>query len=724
MQPWRVNLLGVPSASRGGGEDARLRSKETWAVLASLLLPESLNSHRHFLPPPPCSRETLALRFWGDSSNSPRACLRQSLASLRTAFDAECFLSVGKRQDVQVLPNCFVTDIERMLASYHAALLSPSPEGRIHHLTEAEGEIHGELLEGCVEPGDPGELWLLGRRADVRTKIVLVLTALMDALIKQGNRNAALDVARRALQFHPTDAVLRKRAWELAVGTGQEDALRAIEGAEGLGDAVTRLRHRDADTLTPRESRLFASLFLAQVSQLSANLRELFGRLAVLPAPFTPHQAREICRVPKAALEALAKTPLIEREDNSSGSAGTGGIDRYFLPKVVRDAALRDLPAATRRQMDGRLAAYCQDWVLGVVASNPAEPPPPFETAGRAEPFFRATLEWHFMRTQQQRQHHQRQQKPVHTAELTEIVRRLPFLGLSGLAREAVPPLRRASEDESIPLPLRYSMACVAGNTLFLSHDHAGVIEFLTRAIAMESALADLFPPEERMVRHAALAIAHHYAGDSPAALTYLREAQVHHEQTGRVVLVAESLRIQGEILNHLGEYEEALRACRQALSLRRAECQNSNTARDQHQVADALFWEGSTLFRLGRFSESTDSIREALAIWQETGDATGIGHCLRLLGRLRAEEGVFSEAKAHLHHAILIHEGTGSAGCRIAAVEALADVIFREGKPAHAVSLYAECLAHHAAQEPPHPDKIERFTQQVARCNDAAAQQ
>jgi DNA-binding SARP family transcriptional activator len=709
QQPWSVNLLGVPSASRGGG-GARLRSKETWAVLASLLLPESLNGgHRHFPHPPPCSRGTLALRFWGDSRNSPRACLRQSLASLRTAFDADCFLSVGERQDVQVRPNCFVTDIERMLASYHAALLAPSPEERVRHLTEAEGEIRGELLEGCVEPGDAGEMWLLNRRADVRTKIVLVLTALLDALTEQGNRNAALDVARRALQFHPADTDLRRRAWELAVATGQEDALREIEGAEGLGDAVARLRHRNADTLTPREGRLFGSLFLAQVSQLPADLREPFGRLSVLPGPFTARQARVICHVPKAALEALARTPLVDREEGD-GSASGG---RYFLPGVVRDAALRELPAATRNRLSGRLAAYCHDYVSGVMAAQSEKPPPPFETAERAEPFFRAALEWHFTRMK-------RHQEATIT-KLIEIVGRLPLLGLSGLAREAVPHLRRASLDEAIPLPLRHYMVRVAGNTLFLSYDHGGVIEFLTRAIAMENALADSFPPEERMLCHAALAIAHHYAGDSPAALTYLREAQAHHEQTGRVVLVAESLRVQAEILNHLGEYEGALRACERALVLRRAICEDTSAAVvARHEVADALFWEGSTLFRLGRFGESTDSIREALSIWQETENATGIGHCLRLLGRLRAEEGVFGEAKAHLHHSILIHEGTGSAGCRIAAVEALADVLLREGKHAKAKPLYGECLAHHAAQQPPHPDKVERFTQQVARCDEA----
>jgi tetratricopeptide (TPR) repeat protein len=266
-------------------------------------------------------------------------------------------------------------------------------------------------------------------------------------------------------------------------------------------------------------------------------------------------------------------------------------------------------------------------------------------------------------------------------------------------------------------------MVRVAGNTLHLCHDHGGVIEFLTRAIDMENTLAESIPPGERMAHHAALAIAHHYTGNSPAALTYLREAEIHFEHIGRLTQVAECLRIQSEILNHLGEHEEALRVCERALFLRREIYPDTDAAIIAgHEVADALFWKGATLFRMGRFDEATHRIREALSLWQEIGNATGIGHCLRLLGRLRAEDGIFSEAKAHLHHAILIHEGTGSAGCRIAAVEALADVLFREGKPDQARPLYRECLAHHAAQDPFHSDKIEKFTREIARCDEAAA--
>lgn len=103
---------------------------------------------------------------------------------------------------------------------------------------------------------------------------------------------------------------------------------------------------------------------------------------------------------------------------------------------------------------------------------------------------------------------------------------------------------------------------------------------------------------------------------------------------------------------------------------------------------------------RLNRLTESADCMEDALSIWQETGDTTGTGFCLRLMGRLRAKQGRFAEAQAHIEHAILLHEQRNDAGSRRAAVEARADVYFQEGRAKEALPLYEECLQGHEAQQ------------------------
>ena len=87
--PWNVQLLGTPAA-HCNGRTARLRSKQTWAVLASLLLDHRLDFRQGtanpYASPPRLSRLMLANRFWGDKDD-PRTHLRQAVASLREVFE-------------------------------------------------------------------------------------------------------------------------------------------------------------------------------------------------------------------------------------------------------------------------------------------------------------------------------------------------------------------------------------------------------------------------------------------------------------------------------------------------------------------------------------------------------------------------------------------------------------------------------------------------------------
>ena len=154
MDTWHIRFLGVPHALCGD-HWARLRSQETWAVLASLLLPSVLRGQA----PTPFSRETLAERFWAESTQDldSRASLRQCLSSLRSAFGYNCIIT--DRQEVQIAPGWYVSDLQQIFAAYRQALATSSIEQRLDWLMQAEEEIRGEFLEGWMPDTDEAQLW-------------------------------------------------------------------------------------------------------------------------------------------------------------------------------------------------------------------------------------------------------------------------------------------------------------------------------------------------------------------------------------------------------------------------------------------------------------------------------------------------------------------------------------------------------------------------------------
>lgn len=132
MNEWKLNFLGAPGAWCGG-QQARLRSKETWAVLASLTMPVALRGESAI----GIGRETLADRFWSDSETTdPRTHLRQCLTSLRKAFGQHSLIT--DRQDVRIAPGWFTLDIDIVLRFYRKALKAESLDERLYWLTEAE----------------------------------------------------------------------------------------------------------------------------------------------------------------------------------------------------------------------------------------------------------------------------------------------------------------------------------------------------------------------------------------------------------------------------------------------------------------------------------------------------------------------------------------------------------------------------------------------------------
>jgi tetratricopeptide (TPR) repeat protein len=605
------------------------------------------------------TRQDLALRFWEDKLD-PRVHLRQSLALLRRVFGPDCF--AADRDTVRALPGCFVTDIEQMLAAYRSALSAEAAEERLRWFGAAEERISGDFLEGCVGPGDAAEPWVLSRRAEVRSRAAQMRLAYIEMLLEAGQQPAALEMALRVLQWQPDHQKARRYAQELARQTGDTIFLDGVPAESDLGAVLDHLRARPAYALTLTEAGLFRQLFDAEFESLSEPLRKSLMRLAVFPAPFSPALATAVCRVPKTAIVALGKTPLLAAND---------GL--FSLPELVRRAVWRRTPSRVRRQQQRCLTRVCEAWLIASRGEGGESAAPPFRDRSEAEPFLETVLE-HVLR------------QPPSEGTLRFLLCLPPTL-----ATRAVPYMEEAGCSPTVDPELRCRFGAEAARLLLFQR-------VFTRAADGYEWLAELPAESHEAAWRAEMsfgaAVARHHAGDSQTAIAHLVRARELHEAHGNAQEVASCLRFLAEIQNHLGHYDEALRSCESALAVRRAVSPRGAA------VADALFWRGATLYRLERSAEAAATIEEALAIWQEQRDDTGIGHCLRLLGRLRCAEGRYAEGCAHVEHAILLHERAGDEGSRIAALVALGDARLASGRSLDAEAAFKEALAFYEASQ------------------------
>lgn len=675
MELWQINLLGTPRITRNG-QERRPQARETWAVLAALLLPRPLHPNTVSSPPPPQDRHKLAAHFWEDDA---RLHLRQSLAFLRKTFGEGCF--VGGRDTVQAAGGRFVTDVDQMLLAYRQALASTDVEDRLHYFLLAVGQMQGEFLEGCFHPGERGEPWMLQHRRQLQDMMVTILTAYLETLVEAAMLPAALDIACRILTYQPDHPQVREQAQALARKTGRTALYPALQSPENLQAATTRLRSVPLSSIRMEDRRAVSALFEAEIGALAPEHRKAFQHLAVFPAPFSAEVARTVCRVSKRTLLALAKTFLIERRD-----------ERFEMLPLVQASAWRQVPTATRRQLHRRLAAVCDAWMYDAI-----RPPNtlhlPFTTVAQATPFLQTVLEWNL------------QQTP--TVAHVDFIYGLRVLALLDLAGSALPYLRDAWEQETLSITVRVRAARCAGDVSLYLADYPSSIRAFEKALALHSQEPDVAFTGGM---HFVLGWANHYGRNSQAALEHLATAEDHFTQVSNTEGIGQCQRFRCEVLHHTGDYAGALIACEKALQIRR------EIRPRWDSVADAVYWKGMTLWRLARIPEGALCFEEALSIWQETKDTSGIALCLRMLGRICGEAGRFAEARAHIEHAILLHERMKDRSSRIAAVEALADIYFREGRLLEAREYYAECLEDSEAQQV--PARIERFRARVQECS------
>ena len=679
MITYHVNFLGIPSAQPKGAE-GELRSKKTWAVLASLALSNPLSTRRL---PTPVSRQLLAERLWNTGGRvDPRTSLRQCVKSLQNAFP-DCILA--DRNTIQVVPGRFISDIELMLSACEQAKNCSYGEERLYRLIEAEGKIGGEFLEGCIPEADHAYNWWLGWRDEVWRKAAMVRLSLAAALEEAQNDNAAFDIAWKLLQSQPEHAEARRLLWKLAVKTGQEKAFHALEAAEDLEEAIARLDKKPNISLSMTDNRVFAALVEAEIDTLSEEAGEWFRRLCVFPTPFSAKSAKQISEVASSQLNALANTALLQRCGKE-----------YQTLEVVRNCAWWKLPATTRRQLTRRLALSC----LKIMASaTPPENvlPAPLGALEKEKPLLRLTLEWVL------------EQDPA--GPYVSFINMLRYCGVHDLAQQGLPYLQRVYADPLLPSEMRLSAALSASYILMQADDYRAAIRPLeivlpvaasVFAVSKESSAKGSSAKEKvsdvhwLATLHATLMMNYSRADDWEKARGYGQEALKFHRLEGSAKGEVHCLRILAEIHHHTGEFAQALRLCEQALALRRAEPFSAD------DLPDALYWQARILYRLKRLGEAADAVEEALSLWQQAGD-TKIGLCLCLMGQIRAAQGRFAEGQAHVSHALLLHERAKREAHQMETVEVLGDISSATNDRAEAHRRYQECLryyeTHHRLQ-------------------------
>jgi serine/threonine-protein kinase len=364
----------------------------------------------------------------------------------------------------------------------------------------------------------------------------------------------------------------------------------------------------------------------------------------------------------------------------------------FSLPAVVRECAWKQVPTATRRLLQRRLAECCIEW-LPEMHSRPDDCPPLFASLEQAMPFLKLTADWVLA------------QEP--TPEFPAFLNLLRHYGLVAPLEPVAVYLSLARQDETLSPEARMYAASCAAYAFMEIDQHAQAVAELEAGLPLAASTS----ADDMLVSlHSTLMMACHYAGDSDAAVAYGGLVLTHHREQSNFSYVASCLRFLGEIHNHLERFEQALAYCEEAVDLTRT------GGTDSAGMADALYWKAKSLFRLQRYQEASDTIEETLSLWQEVGDVTGVGFCLRLIGQIRCVEGRYAEARTHLEHAVALHERTGSAVNRIAAVEALGDVLRAAQRYEEAQTHYEECLAFFTEKQ--HIVNVDRLKSQLEACS------
>lgn len=680
MKLWHLHFLGVPRAFCGN-EQAHLRSKETWAILASLIVPALLRGEIAC----PAARETLNDRFWGDyevgdneenDARDPGAPLRQCLTSLRNVFGKTCL--VADRHDIQIERGWFTSDIAAVLIAYRKAQNATSIQERLDYLLQAEEEIRGEFFEGWTPRTNDGQLWLIQLRADIRSRLVAILLLLAETLEETGDLPGAFNVIRRILQFQPGHDVARKSALRLAIVTGQRDVIEALERVPSFREAVDKLTTRGISTVSLRDRRLFQSLFETEFQTLLPQHQRALQRLSVLPAPFHLPLAAAVCRTSSSVLKALARTPFLMQE----------GED-FFLPAIVRECIWKQLPLSTRQHLRQRLALHCIEVILPSGSDLPVDAMPvSLAPVERGRLVLQAALEWVI------------EQLP--NLQAVYFINALRNLHLDDLTREGIPFLQKIVDDPLHPADLRIDASVNLAYIFMGAGEHINAISPLKTMLPIAEECSDI---HWLATLHSTLMMNYSNLGAWEKAKEHACLAQGYYQQERHIHGFAHCIRVRAEIHYYEGDLERALFLCEEALTHRRV---NSAFPAFVHGLAETLYWKACILLELRCWEDAAAAVEEALSLWKKDksiGQATDryVGQCLCIMGQIHTGQGCFAEARAHLEHAILLHERFGVRLYKIAELDALGDLCVATQQYEEARKLFSECLAFYSEQKRSH---------------------
>lgn len=293
-----LHFLGCPEGTVDE-RPLRLHSVRTWGVLAALVL-----------APRGLSRDVLKRRFFGcfDSGSATKG-LTQALTSLRKELGA-----VESRADHLVLlgRERFRTDLEEVERA-----LEPSPRTqseRAAQVAHAVRFLRGEFLEG-LNPEDDEDGWLIHQRDRYAAQSSQLLLRYAEVLEAQGDFRAAFDAARDALEMHGFNPQAQALLLRMGIRTDRRTAAEVITRFYSFNETLDRVRLRESTQgeLSPGESLHFERLLSHRLTELPADLRTDYFRLAVFERPFTPALAQAVTRITCDQLTLLQSSGLLVR---------------------------------------------------------------------------------------------------------------------------------------------------------------------------------------------------------------------------------------------------------------------------------------------------------------------------------------------------------------------------------------------------------------------------
>lgn len=189
----KIKLLGPPAITAADGSDCPVRGRQSWAVLARVLLSDR-----------PVARRQLAAELFPDTVD-PLGALRWCLASLRRALGPEAM--TGDPVRLNLPAGCQIDALQL-------------------DETEVDSLLAGELLENSAPEacGSDFETWLLIERARLSTRIDARLRRdTLDALAL-GDAETSLRLAQHAVRRQPYDEAVHIYLIRALVLSGQAGA--------------------------------------------------------------------------------------------------------------------------------------------------------------------------------------------------------------------------------------------------------------------------------------------------------------------------------------------------------------------------------------------------------------------------------------------------------------------------------------------------------------------